>query len=171
MESITGLKECCLSGFIRKGVQNGQEIKLGSLDCYVARANPDGLATDTAILIFHDVFGWKGNSRFIADNFAKEAGIDCYVPDLHNGSSLPIYLAEAMLKKDKTFYENVSFFGKILYNIPFFIGWMRSHGDKNTLPYIDIAVNELRSTHGVKKIATVGYCWGGRYAIILAQEN
>ncbi|KAI8947729.1 dienelactone hydrolase [Xylaria longipes] len=59
----------------------GTETKLANNDCYVTGDNKD-----TAILLVHDIFGWKyPNVRLLADHFAREVEATVYVPDFFGG--------------------------------------------------------------------------------------
>ena len=53
--------------------------------------------------------------------------------------------------------------------IPSFISWIRRHGDATTIPLLHKVCDALRSPeHGIIRLGVQGYCWGGRYAILLA---
>ena len=72
------MSSCCLSGFEWSGTPGGKETKLANNDVYVTGTNKD-----SAILLIHDIYGWTfGNTRLLADHFAKEVGATVYVPDL-----------------------------------------------------------------------------------------
>ena len=72
------LSECCLSGFKWDGTPEGKETKLTKNDAYVTGSNKD-----VAIMIVHDIFGWKfPNLRLLADHYAKESDATVYLPDL-----------------------------------------------------------------------------------------
>ncbi|KAJ1560468.1 hypothetical protein HK096_008561 [Nowakowskiella sp. JEL0078] len=167
METITGLKTCCVSGYLEKGVTEGEEIKLGKINSYVSRAKSDKTPTSTAIVLIHDAFGWTlNNSRLVADIYAKETGFDTYVPDFHNGSSMSQSILEVFLKQ-KTWTQRLSTYFSFIIGLPSIIGWLSLHGDKQTLPLVDKVIDELRNSIGVQKIGVAGFCWGGRYAILL----
>jgi hypothetical protein len=70
--------ECCQPGSRLGGDPVGFEAKLAGNKSYIV-----GNSKSAAILIVHDVFGWKlRNSRLIADFYAKEANATVYLPDL-----------------------------------------------------------------------------------------
>ncbi|KAI0413975.1 dienelactone hydrolase [Xylaria grammica] len=72
---------CCLKTFTWGGTPPGTETKLAGNDCYVTGRN-----NETAILIVHDLFGWKyPNVRLLADHFAREINATVYVPDFFGG--------------------------------------------------------------------------------------
>ena len=46
--------------------------------------------------------------------------------------------------------------------------WLPKHREGVTKPLIDGFVNTLRTTPGTEKVGAVGFCWGGRYALLEA---
>ncbi|KAI8810292.1 Alpha/Beta hydrolase protein [Cladochytrium replicatum] len=165
MQSATGLSPCCVSGHLHSGTPKGIITKLGKLDCYIARSNPDGTPTEGAVLLITDVFGWNlPNPRLIADCYAKDAGMDCYVPDFHSGFSLSPEMMSVFLDAPK----NRLYWGlQVLYFLPQFVSWVASHTDARSIPLFDHAIAELRETVGVKKLFAIGFCWGGRHVLLL----
>jgi hypothetical protein len=73
------LDECCKSGFAWDGTPVGHEGTLDKNKAYITGSNKQA-----AVLLIHDLFGWKFNNlRLLADHFAKEANCTCYVVDLY----------------------------------------------------------------------------------------
>ncbi len=46
--------------------------------------------------------------------------------------------------------------------------WLAKHREGVSRPLIDGFVNAVRMTPGTNKIGAIGFCWGGRYAILQA---
>jgi dienelactone hydrolase len=49
--------------------------------------------------------------------------------------------------------------------------WLVKHREAVAKPIIDGFIREIRKTPGVDKVGTIGFCWGGRYAILSAHET
>jgi len=77
----------------------------------------------------------------MADNFAAQ-GYVTVVPDLLDGDSL----------NPEAFYG-----GKVD-----FPQWLARHDTANVDPIADAVIDHLKNTLKVKKIAGVGYCFGGK---------
>lgn len=72
------IERCCISGFDWNGTPTGSEDELAGVKTYVTGGN-----TNRAILVIHDLFGWKFNNlRLLADHYAKEVDATVYLPDL-----------------------------------------------------------------------------------------
>lgn len=68
----------CKFGFHWDGIPTGTESKLAGVNAYIA-----GTSKSAAVLMIHDIFGWKlNNARLLADHYAKEADATVYLPDL-----------------------------------------------------------------------------------------
>ena len=116
------------------------------------------------------VFGWQvKNIRLLADEYAK-AGFYCYVPDFLQGDAIPTSFldnSEPNIKKQETLgmtdkAANAAIVSATLAT------WLPKHREGITKPLIDGFVNTVRKVPGTNKIGAVGFCWGGRYAILQA---
>ncbi|KAL1868447.1 hypothetical protein VTK73DRAFT_3655 [Phialemonium thermophilum] len=141
--------ECCTVGFKHEGQPTGKIVKIaGKWDAYLAVPPADKARKDKAILYLPDVIGIWQNSQLMADQFA-ENGYLTIVVDLFNGDPYP-------LKEPK----------------PEIMKWLTEGSDgKNphTKEYVDPivvdAINYLKQEHGVKRIGSVGYCFGAKYVV------
>ncbi|KAE9368109.1 dienelactone hydrolase family protein [Stipitochalara longipes BDJ] len=138
----------CLSGSIKYGEPSGTVTTIQGLPEYVTRptGTPKGL-----IVLIPDIFGWEiSNCRLLADAYAKEGGFLVYLPNFMNGF---IPSAGAMHAMELFLAPSPSIFTTI-FNKPF---WLLRHCGK------DPETNTL-------KIGSAGFCWGGKYTILLSQQ-
>jgi dienelactone hydrolase len=134
------ISDCCLKGFSWQGTPTGRVDKLANNDVYISGNN-----ADVAILFIADLFGWKfPNVRLLADHFAREVGATVYVPDFFGGEVLDFELIAA----DK--------FDQL--DLP---GFLKRNSREQREPEIFDCARALKQQHGYKKVAAVGYCYGG----------
>ncbi|KAE9581597.1 hypothetical protein CGMCC3_g2301 [Colletotrichum fructicola] len=132
------------------GTPVGQVINFNGLDIYVSKPKEqpgsNGMLAQTkptvGIVHLTDVFGIQSTeNKLLTDSFAR-AGYVTIMPDLFNG--------KPRSEDPKSGFNATEFFG--------------SHGPSVTDPIVTTALSYMRDQMGVSKIATVGYCFGGRYA-------
>ncbi|KAH8600201.1 endo-1,3-1,4-beta-D-glucanase [Bisporella sp. PMI_857] len=135
--------ECCRTGFQWVGKPTGHEGTLGQNNAYIAGSNKS-----VAVLLVHDLFGWKFNNlRLLADHFAAEADCTCYVPDFYGGDIIP----------EETIEEAFADPEKLkLMDLP---GYLERNSKAIRSPEIFACAKALRSQY--QKVGAIGYCWGG----------
>lgn len=116
------------------------------------------------------VFGWEfKNTRLLADNYAQ-AGFYCYIPDVHEGDSLPISFlqnVEPPLKDQEQ--AGLVDKAKNAAIVPATLGpWLVQHREGVAEPIISGFINAVRNIPGTNSVGAIGFCWGGRYAILQA---
>ncbi|KAI8814204.1 dienelactone hydrolase [Cladochytrium replicatum] len=155
--------ECCVSGYLETGEPKGTEITLAGLPTYLARARTE--PSKLAILFLTDIFGFRFiNARLVADHYA-EHGFDVYIPDLHDGQSIDV----AQMKPLPP--QNVDGDSKSA-PVTTLMEWRAKHGIAQTLPKLEAVIAELRSSkHGIEKLASMGFCWGGGYSAMVASRD
>ncbi|KIV94935.1 hypothetical protein PV10_02649 [Exophiala mesophila] len=171
MASQTGLSACCISGSVHSGTPSGREDTIGGLPTYISEPS-DGSTSKTVVFVT-DIFGWKfQNVRLLADNYAK-AGFYVYIPDLHEGDSLPIEFLQSVepsLKSKEQ--EGLLDKAKETVDIMATLGpWLIKHREAVAEPLLSGFINTVKMIPGTNKVGAIGFCWGGRYAILQAHAR
>lgn len=168
MSETIGMSSCCLSGAVHEGKPTGRVDTIGGLQTYIAE--PKNGSTSKSVVFISDIFGWEfPNVRLLADEYAL-AGFYTYIPDFHEGDSLPLSFlqnVEPPLKKQEQLSMTEKATNAAM--IPTTLGpWLVKHREAVSRPLIDGFINTVRMTPGTNKTGAVGFCWGGRYAILQA---
>nr|POE52019.1 hydrolase tropi [Quercus suber] len=136
---------CCTIGVKHEGEATG-EIKT------ISGKNKQ---TELAILILPDVIGHEFiNAQLLADHFAAN-GYFVVMPDLFEGDPIPLNRPEGFD------------LGKWLTTG----GPNNGHTFKQVDPIVETIIKEMRSNLGVKKIGSVGYCFGAKYVARFSAEG
>ncbi|KAI3391830.1 hypothetical protein diail_6707 [Diaporthe ilicicola] len=122
----------------------GTEKVVDGTTFYITKPGADAPATaGAAVLYLTDVFGINlTENKLLADSFAR-AGFVTVAPDMFQGNPAPADL------NDPTFNTTA---------------FLAAHGPNVTDPIIEGAINYMRSTFNISKLAVTGYCFGGRYS-------
>lgn len=161
--------DCCLSGSLHNhATPKGRDEQIGGHGCYVAE--PSNGSKKRTLIFLTDIFGYKlPNTRLLADEYAK-AGFTVYVPDILSDDPVDIkYLEniEPPLKDYETAgiidkVKNAGIFGTVL------VPWLAKHTEAATMPIVENAIQAIKAISGVEKVGTIGFCFGGRYSILMA---
>ncbi|KZT55530.1 hypothetical protein CALCODRAFT_498548 [Calocera cornea HHB12733] len=158
----------CISGVVLPGTPGGKMVKIGAIDVYLASPPPEArakAADKSAVVLFTDVFGLPlGNPKVMADSFAKELGLDVWVPDMFNGKP-PIKNEDIMpydhqdLGSPWPWWKFAGFIWNMAWTAPsMFIG---SNSQKKVFARMRVFVETLKKEKGIQKVGAVGYCYGG----------
>ncbi|ORY77688.1 dienelactone hydrolase [Protomyces lactucae-debilis] len=165
MSDLSAKQPCadCVTGHLHEGPTSGTEQKLFGLDTYVA-----GDKAEHIVICFTDIFGWKiNNVRLIADLISRQTGYQVLIPDFHQGDSLPLLVDEVLQPDPKA--PPKPFFTRAK-NMMSVVGsaapWFYRHREATSRPLIENFIEQLRRQHPGAKVAGIGYCWGGRYALL-----
>ncbi|CDZ96174.1 Predicted hydrolase related to dienelactone hydrolase [Phaffia rhodozyma] len=164
------LKECCVSGHIHSGTPGGQATTVYGLPTYIA--NPKGGSKEKTVMIIPDIFGWETtNIRLVADEWAAK-GYRTLIPDIFAGDSVPLDLLTTIPNlRDR---EKKTLADKAIDTVKLgatFGPWTFTHRDSVILPIINDYLKAVRADPEVKKIVAVGFCFGGRHAILAADKD
>ncbi|KFY55689.1 hypothetical protein V496_06911 [Pseudogymnoascus sp. VKM F-4515 (FW-2607)] len=164
----------CVSGTLSEGTPTGTETIIHGLPTYVAV--PEGESKGLLVYI-PDAFGWKfTNNRVLADQYAKKGGFTVYLPEFMDGHGLSKMLLDHMsfITSPASWYTTI--FEKPIYilqaiqhMVPFAIRCRESVAKPRVFGF----VRALRTSPDTAnlKIGAAGFCWGGLYAIKLAQDT
>jgi len=137
--------KCCTVGVKHQGEAKGELKKVGGIESYVVY--PENKQTAHAVLILPDVIGHKFiNAQLIADNFAAN-GYFTVMPDLFEGDPVLLNPPEG--------FNIMEWLTKS--------GPSGGHTTKQVDPIVEAVIKDLKSTYGVQKIGSVGYCFGAKY--------
>lgn len=165
------MSECCLSGKVQQGTPTGTEKQIGGLPTYVAE--PEGGNNGKIVIFLVDIFGFQfTNVRLLADSYAKH-GFTAYIPDVHQGDSLPIDFLQSVEPPLPT-RQNLSLTQKAASTakVGTTLGpWLLKHREGVSKPLIEDFIASVRSDAVTQKVGVIGFCWGGRYAVLMAQGD
>ncbi|KAJ3196692.1 hypothetical protein HK101_008031 [Irineochytrium annulatum] len=159
---MADVPDCCKTGFLWDTEPRGT-VETITVESYVSRP---AVPTTKWIIILSDSFGHTlKNTRILADQFA-DAGFNVVVPDIFNGDALSPVGHDGLLDKPTGFTDGVSKAFRMLRAAPTFLPWLNKHKKETVVPIVLALLKELRGNLGATKIGTVGYCFGGRHAIL-----
>jgi len=164
------LSECCVSGHIHQGTPKGTVDEIAGLKTYVSKPQ-DGSKARTVIFIT-DIFGYElPNVRLLADEYAAQ-GFYCLIPDLFNGDYVDAGLLKSIAPQKSDPEPSLVEKGVQGAKVAASLGpWVAKHREAVVKPLIQSFVNTVKSDSQVGKVGSVGFCWGGRYTILLGSEN
>jgi len=143
----------CVSGVKHEGIAEGNIVKMGDWDVYVALPKED-YPKDKAILLFTDVFGVQLiNNRLMADDFSRN-GFQVYMPDYFKGDPYP---EDYLNNPDR----------KVDFNRD---AWKAKHSIDTAWPAVREAMSNLKEK-GITEIGAVGFCYGAPFVMKLSHEN
>ncbi|KAL1304956.1 hypothetical protein AAFC00_003866 [Neodothiora populina] len=171
MSTGVGMSSCCLSGKIQNGQPKGREEQIAGLETYVSEPT-DGSKKKTIVFLV-DIFGWKfPNTRLLADQYAAQ-GFYVYIPDVHEGDSLPISFLDTVepplpTRESQSVLDKASATAQVGATLG---PWLIKHREAVARPLIEGFIRTIRMVPGTDRVGVVGFCWGGRYAILAGHAD
>ncbi|RDL29944.1 Uncharacterized protein BP5553_10571 [Venustampulla echinocandica] len=165
----------CLTGSVKREIPTGTVTAIHGLPAYIARPEgpPKGL-----IVIIPDAFGWElPNNRLLADIYAKEGGFLVYLPDFMNGhipSAAAMHAMESLLTPSPSIFTTI--FYKPVWLVKVFVAivpFLLTNKESAIKPKIFKFHEALRNDPETSKLklGSAGFCWGGKYTILLSQTE
>ncbi|KAI1429035.1 dienelactone hydrolase [Xylaria sp. FL1777] len=147
--SATSQQDCPVADvsiIAHTGDSVGTEVVHNNVTLYVT-----GQPSDRAVLYLTDIYGIQLlENRLLADSFGR-AGYFVVAPDLFNGTPSTLDLNEMSPAQLKSFLATAT--------------------PEETDALIATGVDYLQNVKNITKIATTGYCFGGRYAFRWLSED
>ncbi|XP_063062779.1 carboxymethylenebutenolidase homolog [Engraulis encrasicolus] len=114
----------------------GQEIQIDHVKAYVVKP---AVPSDKAVVVIQDIYGWQlPNTRYMADMLSTN-GYIAIVPDFYMGKE-----PWSPSHDWATFQE-----------------WLEDKKPTNINKEVDVVLKYLKGQCGAKRLASVGFCWGG----------
>ncbi|KLJ10928.1 esterase/lipase [Blastomyces silverae] len=143
---------CCTRGFKHEGTASGEIMKIGDIETYISHP-PASTTTATkpekAIIFFTDLLGIVDNAKFVADDFASR-GYLVVMPDLFRGNAPT--MNEVMAGLD-------------------IMAFLKDYTPETVDPIGAATIKYVRETLGIKRVGSVGYCFGAKYATRFMKEG
>ncbi|KAK9377519.1 dienelactone hydrolase [Lipomyces chichibuensis] len=169
MASVLPCKDC-ISGTIHKGQPLGTDTKLFGRSVYISPVpeRPKG-----TIVYITDIFGWTlPNARLLADAYAKEGGFKVIVPDFFPFQPIPLSSIDAFAPVNETAVPSfLTGLSQKLSAYPPIIWFLYRARASVTTKLIAKFLEDLKSSEPDLSIFTVGFCWGGRYSLIMGTDK
>ncbi|XDG04168.1 hypothetical protein ABKA04_003783 [Annulohypoxylon sp. FPYF3050] len=156
---------------------NGELRKLGGVDIYLAK--PDSYPTNPSklLLLLSSGTGIKStNNQIQADKFADE-GFVVVMPDLFDGNPAPnSSLGSETEAQGTSFLDKIKLKAAELAKSFVIDEWLARHTEEKVMPILEKVIDACKSEFADAVgngggIYAVGYCFGGRYVLLLASER
>ncbi|KAK8853049.1 hypothetical protein IAR55_003750 [Kwoniella newhampshirensis] len=173
-EEQTSVSSCCITGHIHQGTPEGSFRDLYGLRTYVSNSrSPSGGEKQDVCLLLSDVFGADFvNTQLVADEWARR-GWKVILPDVFQGDPIDVSNIQAIMPnlRHKAETPLLQKTGETVQAGGVYAPWLYRHRETVSRPMIEKYVQDLRNDPSTGKVAAIGYCWGARYCMLLAQET
>jgi len=164
MAALHHMNPACCGGSFDQGTPKGEMADFNGCQVYVSTPATVKLP-DCAVVVAPDVFSTKLiNNKLICDKFADSLGCLVILADYFAGNGMDPYIMDIFGRKN----SELSWFGWAWKYTEMFawigfrgLPWFVTHGHAKAIPVFVNALKYLRNEKKIKKIASVGYCYGG----------
>jgi len=169
---LTEVKSCCVTGHLHTGTPLGTTEILHGLNTYVSTPSKASEGKQDTLIFIPDIFGVYTNAKLLVDEFAGK-GYRCLMPDVFEGDAVPESELNTIAPNNKVKSEaTVVSKAAATAKTGVLLGpWLIKHREAVAKPIIENFVKAVKSEPNTGKVGAVGFCWGGRYALILAQDE
>jgi len=156
----------------RGQASTGEIIKLNDIDVYISKPNEYPHVPSKLLLLLTGGTGLKStNNQIQADKFASE-GFLVVMPDLFEGDPAPNSKTEE--DQDIPLIEKIKM--RVADTAKSFLldMWLARHTDEKVLPILHKVLDGCKEKFAdayAQGVYGVGYCFGGRYILLLASEK
>ncbi|KAF8592232.1 dienelactone hydrolase [Ramaria rubella] len=149
----------CISGVRHEGTPTGKIKKIGGVDVYVATPTREYPKEKALLFLPGDVGFHVAQEWYFIDCATDGMGVpldnsQVYIIDLFDGDPIPLAIFEDKASRASFDIE----------------GWIQRHDELVTRPILDSVIAALKE-RGIREFAAIGYCFGGKYVVNLAQDN
>ncbi|WRT63806.1 uncharacterized protein IL334_000731 [Kwoniella shivajii] len=173
MSEQTTVSPCCVTGHIHKGDPLGSFEVLHGLRTYVSNPKPPAEGKQNVVVLISDIFGVDlVNTKLVADEYAGN-GWKVLLPDFFEGDAIDHELLNTIVPNLRVQAEaTIATKAVDTAKTGAALGpWLAKHREAVSKPLVEKYFQSLRADQSTGKIATVGFCWGGRYSLLLAQDD
>ncbi|KAK8845585.1 hypothetical protein IAR55_006301 [Kwoniella newhampshirensis] len=175
MSEQTSVSPCCVTGHIHSGTPLGKSEILYGLSTYISNSKTptEAGAKQDVVVLLPDIFGADlVNTKLVADEWAGK-GWKVLLPDVFEGDSVDIANLNAIVPNNR-YKAQATVASKAADSVKAAAAlgpWLAKHREAVARPIVEKFVQAVRADPSTGKIAAVGYCWGGRYVALLAQDD